>query len=40
MGQLLAVGPRSTIYARFNFPRRDAPGTAVDYDPKLAGLPE
>ena len=40
MVQLLAIGPRSTIYARFNFPGWDAPGTAVDFGPELAGLPE
>ncbi|MDX1613241.1 MAG: 3'-5' exonuclease, partial [Candidatus Promineifilaceae bacterium] len=34
--QLLAVGPRSSIYENFNYPGWDAPGAAVEFGPELA----
>lgn len=37
--QLLAVGPRSSIYKRFDFPGWDAPETAVEFGPQLAARP-
>ena len=40
MVQLLAIGPRRSIYERFNFPGWDAPDTAVDFGPELAAQPE
>jgi superfamily I DNA/RNA helicase/mRNA-degrading endonuclease RelE of RelBE toxin-antitoxin system len=38
--QLLAVGPRGSIYERFNYDGWDAPGAAVEFGPELAGQPE
>jgi superfamily I DNA/RNA helicase len=40
MIQLLAVGPRGTVYKRFDFPGWDAPETAVEFGPELAAQPE
>lgn len=40
MIQLLAIGPRSNVYQRFNFPGWDAPDTAVEFGPELAAQPE
>lgn len=40
MIQLLAIGPRSSVYERFNFPGWDAPETAVVFGPELAAKPE
>lgn len=38
--QLLAIGPRSSVYQRFNYPGWDAPETAVEFGPELAARPE
>jgi superfamily I DNA/RNA helicase/mRNA-degrading endonuclease RelE of RelBE toxin-antitoxin system len=38
--RLLAVGPRGSIYERFNFPGWDAPETAVEFGPELAASPD
>lgn len=40
MIQLLAIGPRGTVYQRFDFPGWDAPETAVEFGPELAAKPE
>jgi mRNA-degrading endonuclease RelE of RelBE toxin-antitoxin system len=40
MIQLLAIGPRSSVYQRFDFPGWDAPETAVEFGPELAAKPE
>ncbi|MCB8984476.1 MAG: UvrD-helicase domain-containing protein [Ardenticatenaceae bacterium] len=40
MVQLLAIGPRGTVYKRFDFPGWDAPETAVAFGPELAAQPE
>ncbi|MBK8989819.1 MAG: UvrD-helicase domain-containing protein, partial [Chloroflexi bacterium] len=40
MIQLLAIGPRGTVYKRFDFPGWDAPETAVQFGPELAAIPE
>jgi superfamily I DNA/RNA helicase/mRNA-degrading endonuclease RelE of RelBE toxin-antitoxin system len=38
--QLLAVGPRSNIYERFNYDGWDAPDAAVAFGPELAAKPD
>ena len=38
--QLLAVGPRGSVYERFNYPGWDAPESAVEFGPELAAQPE
>lgn len=38
--QLLAIGPRGSVYQRFNYPGWDAPETAVEFGPELAARPE
>ena len=38
--QLLAVGPRSNVYDRFNFDGWDVPDTAVEFGPELAAKEE
>ncbi|HEX6386870.1 MAG TPA: 3'-5' exonuclease [Anaerolineae bacterium] len=38
--QLLAVGPRGSIYERFNYDGWDAPGAAVEFGPQLPAQPE
>lgn len=40
MIQLLAIGPRGSIYQRFDFPGWDVEGTAVEFGPELAARPE
>jgi mRNA-degrading endonuclease RelE of RelBE toxin-antitoxin system len=40
MINLLAIGPRSSVYERFNYPGWDAPETAVEFGPELAAKPE
>lgn len=40
MIQLLAIGPRGSVYERFNYPGWDAPDTAVEFGPELAAKPE
>ena len=40
MINLLAVGPRGSIYQRFNFDGWDAPDAAVEFGPELAARPE
>ena len=40
MIQLLAIGPRGSVYKRFDFPGWDAPETAVAFGPELAAKPE
>lgn len=40
MIQLLAIGPRGSVYERFNFPGWDAPETAVAFGPELAAQPD
>ncbi|MCB8924031.1 MAG: UvrD-helicase domain-containing protein [Ardenticatenaceae bacterium] len=40
MIQLLAIGPRSSVYQRFDFPGWDAPDTAVEFGPELAAKPD
>ncbi len=40
MLQLLAIGPRGTIYERFNYPGWDAPDRVVEFGPELAVQPE
>lgn len=40
MINLLAIGPRGSVYERFNFPEWDAPETAVEFGPELAAQPE
>jgi superfamily I DNA/RNA helicase/mRNA-degrading endonuclease RelE of RelBE toxin-antitoxin system len=40
MINLVAVGPRSSVYKRFNFPGWDTPDTAVEFGPQLASLPQ
>ena len=40
MIQLLAIGPRDSVYERFDFPGWDAPEAAVEFGPELAALPE
>lgn len=40
MMRLLAVGPRSSIYDRFNYPGWDAPETAVEFGAQMAEQPE
>jgi superfamily I DNA/RNA helicase/mRNA-degrading endonuclease RelE of RelBE toxin-antitoxin system len=37
---LLAIGPRSSVYQRFDFPGWDAPETAVAFGPELTAKPE
>ncbi len=37
---LLALGPRGSVYRRFNYSGWDAPGAAVTFDPELAVRPE
>ena len=36
MIRLLAIGPRASVYQRFDFPGWDAPNTAVEFGPELA----
>lgn len=36
MINLLAIGPRGSVYERFNFPGWDGPDTAVEFGPELA----
>jgi len=38
--QLLAVGPRASVYERFNYDGWDAPGAARTFGPELATAPE
>ena len=38
--QLLAIGPRGSIYERFNYDGWDGPDTAVEFGPELATAPE
>ena len=38
--QLLAVGPRKSIYQRFDYDGWDAPDAAAEFGPELAGMPE
>jgi superfamily I DNA/RNA helicase/mRNA-degrading endonuclease RelE of RelBE toxin-antitoxin system len=38
--QLLAVGPRSSVYKRFNYAGWDAPDAAVAFGPELVAKPE
>ncbi|MCA9979175.1 MAG: type II toxin-antitoxin system RelE/ParE family toxin, partial [Anaerolineales bacterium] len=40
MIQLLAIGPRGSVYKRFDFPGWDVEGTAVAFGPELAAKPE
>lgn len=40
MIQLLAIGPRSSVYQRFDFPGWEVEGTAVEFGPELAAKPE
>ncbi len=40
MLQLLAIGPRGSIYKRFDFPGWDVAETAVSFGPELAANPE
>ena len=40
MISLLAIGPRGSVYERFDFPGWDAPETAVEFGPELAAKPE
>ncbi len=40
MINLLAIGPRGSVYQRFNFPGWDAPETAVAFGPELAAQPD
>lgn len=38
--QLLAIGPRGSVYKRFNYQGWDAPNAAVTFGPELAATPE
>jgi len=40
MLRLLAVGPRGSIYERFNYRGWDAPGAAVEFGPRMEQAPE
>ena len=40
MINLLAIGPRGSVYKRFNYDGWDAPDTAIEFGPKLAVRPE
>lgn len=40
MINLVAIGPRSSVYKRFNFPGWDAPDASVEFGHQLASLPE
>lgn len=40
MINLLAIGPRGSVYQRFDFPGWDAPDTAVEFGPELAAKPD
>jgi superfamily I DNA/RNA helicase/mRNA-degrading endonuclease RelE of RelBE toxin-antitoxin system len=40
MIQLLAIGPRGSVYQRFNYAGWDAPNAAVEFGPELAAQPE
>lgn len=40
MIQLLAVGPRSSVYERFNYDGWDTPGAAAEFGPQMAANPE
>lgn len=38
--RLLAIGPRSSVYERFNYHGWDAPGAAVEFGPRMEQAPE
>jgi superfamily I DNA/RNA helicase/mRNA-degrading endonuclease RelE of RelBE toxin-antitoxin system len=38
--QLLAIGPRGSVYQRFDFPGWDAPEAALEFGPELAAQPD
>jgi mRNA-degrading endonuclease RelE of RelBE toxin-antitoxin system len=40
MVQLLAIGPRASIYERFNYEGWDLPEASAEFGPRLAGQPE
>lgn len=40
MVQLLAIGPRGSVYERFNYDGWDGPDSAVEFGPQLAAAPE